>query len=121
LLESPSDNSMFCEPVNCDEILKIIGNLKTNKSPGHDNLGPPKLVKNVADYVVIPIQHLFNMSFESGKVPYKLKNAMVIPIFTVRCYAMGLCPSVTSRCSTKTAKRRITQTTPHDSPVTLVF
>ena len=30
-------------------------------------------------------------------------------------------PSVTSRCSTKTAKRRITQTTPHDSPGTLVF
>ena len=28
---------------------------------------------------------------------------------------------VTSRCSTKTAKRRITQTTPHDSPGTLVF
>ena len=50
--------------------------------------------------------------------------------FTARCYAsavlaMGLCPSVclsvTSRCSTKTAKRRITQTTPHDSPGTLVF
>ena len=30
-------------------------------------------------------------------------------------------PSVTSRCSTKTAKRRITQTTPHDSPGTVVF
>jgi len=57
-------------------------------------------------------------------------------IFTARCYAsvilaMGLCPclsvclclclSVTSRCSTKTAKRRITQTTPHDTPGTLVF
>jgi len=47
-------------------------------------------------------------------------------VFTARCYAfavlaMGLCPSVsvclsvTSRCSTKTAKRRITQTTPHSS------
>jgi len=55
-------------------------------------------------------------------------------VFTARCYAsavlhvaMGLCLSVsvclsvTSRCSTKTAKRRITQTTPHDSPGTLVF
>ena len=29
--------------------------------------------------------------------------------------------SVTSRSSTKTAKRRITQTTPHDSPGTLVL
>ena len=32
-----------------------------------------------------------------------------------------VCLSVTSRSSTKTAKRRITQTTPHDSPGTLVF
>ena len=43
-------------------------------------------------------------------------------IFTARCYAsavlaMGLClcTSARSRCSTKTAKRRITQTTPHDT------
>ena len=52
-------------------------------------------------------------------------------IFTARCYASAvyamalvclcLCLSVTSRSSTKTAKRRITQTTPHDSPGTLVF
>ena len=47
-------------------------------------------------------------------------------IFTARCYAsavlaLGLRLSVcvclvTSRSSTKTAKQRITQTTPHDSP-----
>jgi len=51
-------------------------------------------------------------------------------VFTARCYAsavlaMALCPSVrlsvTSRSSTKTAKRRIAQTTPHDTPKTLVF
>jgi len=50
--------------------------------------------------------------------------------FSARCYAsavlaMDLCPSVrprvTSQCTTKTAKRRITQTTPHDSPGNLVF
>jgi len=50
--------------------------------------------------------------------------------FTARCYAsavvaMDLCLSVslsvTSRSSTKTAKRRITQTTPHDSPGILIF
>ena len=55
-------------------------------------------------------------------------------IFTARCYASAVlamalclsvrpsvCPSVTSRSSTKTAKLRITQTTPLDSPGTLVF
>jgi len=35
--------------------------------------------------------------------------------------SVSVCPSVTSRSSAKTAKRRITQTTPHDTPVTLVF
>ena len=34
---------------------------------------------------------------------------------------VSVCLSVTSRCSTKTAKRKITQTTPHDSQETLVF
>jgi len=55
-------------------------------------------------------------------------------VFTARCYAsavlamalcLSVCPSVclsvTSRSSTKTAKRRITRTTLHDSPGTLVF
>ena len=42
-----------------------------------------------------------------------------------RCYAsavlaMALCLSFTSQSSSKTAKRRITQTTPHDSAGTLV-
>jgi len=52
-------------------------------------------------------------------------------IFTARCHASAvlamslclsvcLCLSVTSRSFTKTAKRRITQTTPHDSTGTLV-
>jgi len=67
------------------------------------------------------------------------RNSLVskwVSVFTARCYtsavlAMGLClsvcvcvslcPSVTSRSSTKTAKRRITQITPHDSPGTLVL
>ena len=51
-------------------------------------------------------------------------------IFTARCHAsavlaMARCPSlrlsITSRSSTKTAKRRIAQTTQHDSPGTLVL
>jgi len=42
-------------------------------------------------------------------------------VFTARRYASAVlavvvCPSVTSRHCTKTAKHRITQTTPYDSP-----
>jgi len=56
----------------------------------------------------------------------------LVVVFTARCHAsavlaMGLCLSVclclsvTSRSFTKTAKRRITQRTQHDSPGTLSF
>ena len=37
------------------------------------------------------------------------------------CLCLSVSVSVTSRCSTKTAKHRITQTTPHDTPGILVF
>jgi len=49
-----------------------------------------------------------------------------ICFITVQChasavYAIIVCLSVTCRCSTETAKYRIRQTMPHDSPGTLVF
>ena len=70
--------------------------------------------------------------FEKWQARMWLSRALY-SFFTARCYAsavlahgpvsvrLSVRPSVTSRCSTKTAKRRITQTTPHDSPWTLVF
>ena len=81
---------------------------------------------------IIGVKTFFNVFFHFGHVFYVL-NVFYFPnVFTARCYAsavlaMGLClyvclsVSVTSRSSTKTDKRRITQTTPHDSPGTLVF
>jgi len=51
-------------------------------------------------------------------------------VFTARRHAsamyvvvlcLSVCLSVTSQCFTETAKRRITQTTPHDSMGTLQF
>jgi len=43
------------------------------------------------------------------------------PVSVRPSVCLSVCLSVTSRCSTKTTKRRITKTTPHDSPVILVF
>ena len=55
------------------------------------------------------------------------------PVFTARGYAkrgicrrrvsvcLCVCLSVTLRYCIKTAKRKITETTPHDSPMILVF
>jgi len=71
-----------------------------------------------------------DISFPSHYLPSR--TVVLAIVFTARCYAsavlaMDLCPSVsvrlsvTSRSSTKTAKHRLTQTTPHDSPGTQLF
>jgi len=59
-------------------------------------------------------------------VPLRIKHGFrfyrtMLCIHSTSHGPVSVCLSVTSRCSTKTAKRRITQTTPHDSPGTLVF
>ena len=43
------------------------------------------------------------------------------PVCVCVCLSVSVSVSVTSRCSTKTAKRRITQTRPRDTAGTLVF
>jgi len=43
------------------------------------------------------------------------------PVAVSLSVCVCVCLSVTNRCSTKTAKHRITQTTPQDSPGTVVF
>ena len=83
--------------------------------------------------IIISTPIILTLSFQASFNPPSLQILPTVAfLFTARCYAsavlaVGLCPSVsvsvsvTSRSSTKTAKRRITQTTPHDTPGTLVF
>ena len=50
------------------------------------------------------------------------RDALLSAVYAVVvCLSVCVCVSVTLRYCIKTAKRRITQTTPHDSPMTLVF
>ena len=89
-------------------------------------------LQKLSDGVVICLEqgadclHMVQLMSLHPKTPSSLASFKFRLVFTARCYAsvvlaMALCLSVTSRSSTKTAKRRITQTTPHDSPGTLVF
>jgi len=48
------------------------------------------------------------------------RDAMLSAVYAV-VVGLSVCVSVTLRYCIKTAKRRITQRTPHDSPMTLVF
>ena len=51
------------------------------------------------------------------------RDALLSVVYAVVCVCVcvSVCLSVTLRYCIKMAKRRITKTTPHDSPMTLVF
>ena len=76
----PLSNSMFCAPVDPCEVHNIILTLKDNKSPGTDNFGP-KIMKEINQEIVLPLTHIFNLSFTTGVVPDALKLAKVIPVY----------------------------------------
>ena len=68
------------KPIVADEVVKIIGKLNQNKSPGHDGIGN-LIVKNVASVISKPLTDIFNLSLSTGMVPEQLKLAKVIPIY----------------------------------------
>jgi len=71
--------SMFCIPTDLFEIHKVLMSLKSNKSPGADNISP-KILKEISTDIIDTLAHIFNLSFSSGIVPDSLKLAKVIPI-----------------------------------------
>jgi len=79
-LNNPKKDSMFCEPLEAEELCKLIENLNVKKYPGPDGFGP-KLIKEIAPLIFQPVLYLFNLSLSTGSFPDKLKLAKVIPIF----------------------------------------
>ena len=73
-------NSIFLNPTNTDEIIKITKNLKSSNSSGIDNIST-KLLKMIIHEIAPVLSHIFNRSLLSGIVPSQLKIAKVNPIF----------------------------------------
>ena len=74
-------DSMFCWPVDSEEIRQLIYNLKISKSPGYDNIGA-SLIKDVVEGLVRPLADIYNLSIETGIFHENLKIAKVIPAYT---------------------------------------
>ena len=54
--------------------------MKTNKSPGPDNIYP-KVLKETKSEIVDTLKTVFNLSLRQGTVPADWKSANVTPIF----------------------------------------
>ena len=66
--------------ITSEEVLRAINDMKTNKSPGPDNIYP-KVLKETKSEIVDTLKTVFNLSLHQGTVPADWKSANVTPIF----------------------------------------
>ena len=64
----------------CSEVVNEINKIKSKSSSGIDGINS-RIVKYVAPYIALPLSHIFNLTFATGKIPNKLKLALVTPVY----------------------------------------
>ena len=77
-LKNRNQLNLIIMHISDDEVLKIIEKLP-NKSFGPASI-PLRLLKVIADLIVMPLCHIINLSFSSGVFPEVWKIAKVIPL-----------------------------------------
>jgi hypothetical protein len=65
--------------INKDMVLKLLQNLKTDKSPGPDSLHP-RLLFEIKESIAEPLSILFNQSLALKTVTKEWKNAQISAI-----------------------------------------
>ena len=66
--------------VTCDMVRQEILNMNVNKSCGPDEI-PPRILKELIDFLSEPIALILNKTFESGELLHDWKRANISPIF----------------------------------------
>ena len=79
-LPESKQNAMFFISTHEHENLTIVKGLKAKKSSGYDGIST-KLLKQIIPNIVLPLEHIFNLSLSTGCCPDLLKIAKVIPIY----------------------------------------
>ena len=76
-------NSIYMDPVSQQEIIKTALSCKPKNSSGDDEI-PSVVVRDIIQFVAVPLTHIFNLSLSKGIVPEKMKIAKVVPIFKAK-------------------------------------
>ena len=66
--------------LNRDRVLKVIQNLKINKSPGIDGIHP-RVLKEIAEIISYPITIIYKKSVAASELPSQWKDAEITPIY----------------------------------------
>ena len=73
-------HSFALHETNENEITKLILELNPNKSGGIDMIDP-FIIKQLAEPLAPILSNVFNKSMNTGRVPDKLKEAMITPVY----------------------------------------
>jgi Reverse transcriptase (RNA-dependent DNA polymerase) len=73
-------HTMFMNPTSQQEIKSITLNLKTKTTQDINELSV-KVIKRCINYLLTPLEDVFNSSLQSGIFPKLMKQALVIPIY----------------------------------------
>ncbi len=63
-----SEQSLHNLKITAEEVLKVLNDMKTNKSPGPDNIYP-RVVKETKRETADALKTIFNLSLWQGSVP----------------------------------------------------
>lgn len=74
------DDSLFLYPTNETEVKEMIGSLKHKHSSGVDGISSITL-KCVANYISLPLAHIFNHAIVQGLFPNSFKKAIITPLY----------------------------------------
>lgn len=77
---SHTSSNFFFYPVSADEVTKCIVDLKNKYSLGSDGIST-FIVKKIFVCFVEVLVYIFNLSFQTGIFPDKLKEAVVVPLY----------------------------------------
>jgi Reverse transcriptase (RNA-dependent DNA polymerase) len=66
--------------INPFQLTEIIRSFDPKQSMDIDGISM-KLLRYVADFISIPLSHIFNLSLDSGVFPSKLKQSRIVPIY----------------------------------------
>ena len=75
----PNSLTIYLYPVTAIEIGRILDKLLPKKSCGIDNINN-KLLKDLKNQLIEPLQQIFNKSLEEGIFPERMKTAKVVPL-----------------------------------------
>ena len=73
-------NSFVCEHITKNELINTIADLSDSKAPSANNFSN-FLIKRCCTELIEPLLFLYNLSFNKGIFPNKLKTCKVIPLY----------------------------------------